>query len=314
MPNNHNNERPSTVHHPPSIMRRQFSLGSAFMVFVMTALSWPTSAQQPQGPTPEVQVGVPAGGRGGAQGGGPGRGRRGGGPSKPAPRGADGRVLLGGATPKDKGVWLPAGVVTTSFTAADAIPFQPWAKALYADRQTHRLEPHARCKASGAVRQMQTPYGVEFVELPELQRMYIFDIGGPHTWREIYMDGRSHPKTVTPSYYGHSIGWWEGDTLVVDTVGYNEDFWFDRGGTPHTERLHTLERFTRTNYDTIDYQVTIDDPATYTAPFTGRFNMRWEEGTELFEYVCQEQNYAGTLMVGASVSEGTVDRTSPFVP
>jgi hypothetical protein len=283
----------------------------------IVAFAWPIVGQeQPQGggAAPGVQVGVPAGGRGGTQGGGPGRGRRGGGPSKPAPRGADGRVLLGGATPKDKGLWLPAGVVTTSFTAAEGIPFQPWAKGLYADRQTHRLEPHARCKASGAVRQMQTPYGVEFVELPELQRMYIFDVGGPHTWREIYMDGRSHPKTVTPSYYGHSIGWWEGDTLVVDTVGYNEDFWFDRGGTPHTEKLHTLERFTRTNYDSIDYQVTIEDTATYTAPFTGRFNMRWEEGTELFEYVCQEQNYAGTLMVGASVSEGTVDRTSPFVP
>jgi hypothetical protein len=287
------------------------------VVVAVVAFAWSISAQeQPQsGPNSGVQVGVPAGGRGGAPGGGaPGRGRRGGGPSKPAPRGADGRVLLGGATPKDKGVWLPAGVVTTSFTTAEGIPFQPWAKGLYADRQTHRLEPHARCKASGAVRQMQTPYGVEFVELPELQRMYIFDIGGPHTWREIYMDGRSHPKTVTPSYYGHSIGWWEGDTLVVDTVGYNEDFWFDRGGTPHTEQLHTLERFTRTNYDTIDYQVTIDDPATYTAPFTWSLQHALGRRHRAVRVRVQEQNYAGTLMVGASVSEGTVDRTSPFVP
>jgi hypothetical protein len=161
---------------------------------------------------------------------------------------------------------------------------------------------------------MQTPYGVEFVELPELQRIYIFDVGGPHTYRTIYMDGRAHPAKLSPEYYGHSIGHWEGDTLVVDTVGYNEDFWVDRGGTPTTEKLHTIERFTRTNFDTLDYEVTIDDPAAYTKPFTGRFNMRWEDGTELFEYVCQEQNYAPTLMVGASVTEGSVDRTSAYVP
>ena len=61
------------------------------------------------------------------------------------------------------------------------------------------------------------------------------------------MDGRSHPKDFTPTYYGHSIGWWEGDTLVVDTVGFNEGFWMDRGGLPHTDQLHTIEKFTRTD-------------------------------------------------------------------
>jgi hypothetical protein len=269
----------------------------------------------PRGQTPPVQVGVPSGGRDGGPAAPAGRGgRRGGGPPKPAPRAANGRVLLGGATPQDKGVWLPQGVVSTSFAPPETIPFLPWAKALYVDRQGHRLEPHARCKASGAVRQMQTPYGVEFVELEELKRIFIFDVGGPHTWRTVYMDGRTHPADLKPTYYGHSIGHWEGDTLVVDTTGYNEDFWFDRGGTPHTERLKTIERFTRTNLSTMDYAVTIDDPGAYSAPWSGRFTLVWEEGTELFEYVCQEQNYAGTLMVGASVSEGTVDRTSPFVP
>jgi hypothetical protein len=147
-----------------------------------------------------------------------------------------------------------------------------------------------------------------------LQRIYIFDIGGPHTWRTIYMDGRTHPETIAPSYYGHSIGWWEGDTLLVDSTGYNEDFWLDRGGTPHTKTLHTLERFTRTDAATIRYELTIDDPATFTKPWGGSFNLRWEGGTELFEYVCQEQNYAGELMVGASAETGKVDRSSLIVP
>ena len=70
------------------------------------------------------------------------------------------------------------------------MPFQPWARAVFDDRQKHEFEPHTRCKPSGVARQFLTPYGVEFVELPELQRVYIFDIGGPHTFRTIYMDGR----------------------------------------------------------------------------------------------------------------------------
>ena len=70
------------------------------------------------------------------------------------------------------------------------------------------------------------------------------------------MDGRSHPATLSPSYYGHSIGWWEGDTLVVDTIGFNEGFWLDRRGSPHTEQLHTVERFTRKDEANMQYEVT----------------------------------------------------------
>jgi hypothetical protein len=125
------------------------------------------------------------------------------------------------------------------------------------------------------------------------------------------MDGRTHPDNPSPTFYGHSIGRWEGDTLVVDTVGYNEGFWIDRRGLPTTEKLRTLERFTRTDSATIKYELTIDDPGAYTKPWTTRFNLRWEEGTELFEYVCQQANYAPELMVGAGKS---VDRSSSIVP
>ena len=144
-----------------------------------------------------------------------------------------------------------------------------------------------------------------------MKRIYIFDIGGPHTYRTIYMDGRGHPRNAMPDYYGHSIGWWEGDTLVVDTTGYNEGFWIDRGVLPHTEKLKTIERFTRTDMNTIRYELTVDDPGAYTRPFTGRMNLTWEGGTELFEYVCQEANYAHELMVGQAKS---VDRTALIVP
>ena len=229
--------------------------------------------------------------------------------SRPIPHAADGHVVIG-QTVKEKGVWLPGPVIPNPLGFKD-VPYQPWAKALADDRRTHQLEPHARCKPSGVARQFFTPYGVEFVELRELQRAYIFDIGGPHTYRTIYLDGRSHPAKLAPTFYGHSIGHWDGETLVVDTVGFNEDFWMDRGMLPHTSQLHTIERFTRTAFDTLRYEVTIDDPGAYTAPFSGRMDLKWEDGTELVEYVCQEENYAPTLMVGQGT---TVDRSSLIVP
>jgi hypothetical protein len=274
----------------------------------------PAQQQQPPAQTPagrnSVQVGVPLG-RGDAQGQ-RGRGALGGVggratlPPRTPPRNAEGRVLLGGATIKEKGVWIGGG-----FGSPGREAMQPWTRGVAADRGVQELEPHTRCKASGISRQFLTPYGVEIVEIPEIKRIYIFDIGGPHTFRVIYMDGRSHPKNLQPTYYGHSIGWWEGDTLVVDTVGFNEGFWLDRGATPHTDQLHTLERFTRNDYNAMRYEMTVDDPGAYTKPWTGTMNLRWENGTELFEYICQQQNFAHELMVGQYEK---VDRTTLPVP
>ena len=283
---------------------------------VALCLVVPVLAQQqetaPQPQRPSVQVGVPDGraGGGGRQGG-FGRGRATG-PALPAPRSPEGRVLLGGATPKERnGVWLPVGGGPVTAANIKDVPFQPWARAVLADRDINQLEPHTRCKPSGVTRPFLTPYGVEFVELQELHRIYIFDIGGPHTYRTIYMDGRSHPTDLSPSFYGHSIGWWQGDTLVVDTIGFNEGFWLDRRGSPHTEQLHSIERFTRTDAATMQYEVTIDDLGAYTKPWKSGFQLRRDGDVELFEYVCQQMNYANELMVGSNES---VDRRSPIIP
>ncbi|HTQ99839.1 MAG TPA: hypothetical protein VMH83_07610 [Candidatus Acidoferrum sp.] len=233
-------------------------------------------------------------------------------PAGPAPVNAAGRVILGGGAAGDKDIWTPVFGITEPITPYAQIPFQPWSKALFDYRQKKELEPHTRCKASGAARQFLTPYGVEFMEMTELQRMYIFDIGGPHTFRTIYMDGRAHPTDWQPTNYGHSVGHWEGNTLVVDTVGYNEEFWMDRRGMPHTSQLHTIERFTRKDENTVDYRVTIDDPGAYTKTFDGGFSLRWDKGQELFEYVCQQANLAAELMVGDGGKK--VDRTSAISP
>jgi len=152
----------------------------------------------------------------------------------------------------------------------------------------NEFEPHTRCKPSGGPRQFLTPYGVEIIDLPELKRVMIMDIGGPHTFRTIYMDGRAHPKDLQPSFYGHSTGTWDKDTLVVDTVGFNEKFWFDNGGLPHTDKLHLLEKFTRTDLNTLKYEVTIDDPGAYTKPWTATWTLQWVPGEELPYYLCPD--------------------------
>jgi hypothetical protein len=285
------------------MMRRSIvavAAAAALSIVVMSA----GAQQAPPGP----QQG---GAKGKAGGGGTNRGKAAA-PAGPVPRNASGRVVLGGEVAGKNGVWLPGVGTQVPAAKLEDVKFQPWAKALYDERQKHELEPHARCKASGTSRQFLTPYGVEFTEIPELQRIFIFDIGGPHTFRTIYMDGRSHPDNLSPSNYGHSIGWWEGDTLVVDSVGFNEDFWWDRRGLPHTEQLHTIERFTRTDKTNIDYVITVDDPGAYTAPYNGGFNLRYSENQELFEYVCQQANYAHELMVGGESRK--ISRSSPIVP
>ena len=278
----------------------------AAILFVFISFGVPVAAGQGQregaGSQQDVVGGLIAAGIG--------RGRSG--PARPAPRTEAGRVLLQGANPKDKGVWLPGpGITAVPVKPIEQLPLQPWARAVFADRQINELEPHTRCKPSGVAREFQTPYGVEFVELPEQRKIYIFDIGGPHTFRTIYMDGRSHPANGLRSAYGHSIGWWDGDTLFSDTSNFHEGFWLDRKGLPHTEQLHTIERWTRKDYSTMEYSLTVDDPGAYTAPWTTSVVLTWEADTELFEYVCQQQNYAHELMVGGMKK---VDRTTAVVP
>lgn len=227
-----------------------------------------------------------------------GRGRGGGGqaeePPVEAPRNADGRVELG-APRGETGLWFGGGLRVTSH---ESVPYQPWAEQVVAYRRESMLEPHTRCKPSGGPRQWLTPYGAEIVEIPEIERIFIFDVGGPHTYRTIFMDGSEHPENLEPSYYGHSVGHWEGDTLVVDSVGYIERFWLDRGATPHTEDLHMVERFTRTSLTDMEYELTVEDPNVYTEPWTGTMGLNFRGNRELFEYVCQDNNFAVDIMVG----------------
>ena len=148
-------------------------------------------------------------------------------------------------------------------------------------------DPEALCLPFGIPR--SAPYPWRLVQTPA--RYFILFEGNIHSYRQIFMDGRKHPADPDPSWYGHSIGRWEGNTLVVDTVGFNDKFWFDYLGHPHSEQLHTIERFTRTDLGNMAIEVTIEDPVSYEKPFTTVGRARLQPATdELLEYICQENN------------------------
>jgi hypothetical protein len=242
---------------------------------------------------------------------------------KPTPRFPDGRVNLATA-PGEKGHWIrtrrefavedDAKNLLPTDIKISQIPFQPWAKALFEYRRktTDRDSPHARCKPSAGPRQIQTAYGFELVEFPELKQVFLFEIGGPHSFRIIYMDGRPHPKDLKPSYFGHSIGRWEGDALVVDTVGFNEKHWIDNLGLMHTDQYHQIERFTRLDFNTLKYEVTVDDPGAYTEKWTGGVMLRWADGYEVFEYICQQNNQNPEMVTGDDGAP--LSRANAFTP
>jgi hypothetical protein len=242
-----------------------------------------------------------------AQVGGPPRDRAKDGPPKPVPRLADGHVDLGNT----KGVWNPrtiqnlagdgkiAQIRFPDLKKASDISFQPWAKALYEERMIHTLQlndPESKCLPPGIPRMYATPFPFQIHQLAD-RILFVFE-GAAHVWRVVYTDGRKHSPDPNPSFLGESIGHWEGDTLVVDTIGFNENSWLDQDGHPHSDALHTVEKFTRAELDFIDYEVTIEDPKVYTAPWKFSYTIRWEGGGDLMEYICQENNKDILHMVG----------------
>jgi hypothetical protein len=209
-------------------------------------------------------------------------------PTGPAPRLPDG-------TPDFSGLWQGGGSnssdITKGLKPGEEVVMLPWAEALMKTRKSQD-DPQANCLPFGIPR--GAPYPWRMVQTPTHKaatHIFILYEGNIHSFRQIFMDGRKHPDDPDPLWYGHSIGHWEKDTLVVDTVGFNDKFWFDYVGHPHTEKLHTVERYTRTDLGTMNIEVTIDDPGAYAKPFTTRGIARLQPpGDEILEYICQENN------------------------
>jgi hypothetical protein len=211
-------------------------------------------------------------------------------PKGPTPRLADGKPDL-------SGVWNgggPVGDLAQGLAKGETIPMLPEAEALMKSRDS-KDDPEANCLPTGVPR--IAPYPWRIVQTPT-HVFFLFE-GNIHSYRQIFMDpNRKHPADPDPTWYGDSNGKWDGDTLVIDTVGYNDKFWFDFRGHPHTEKLHTIERYTRTDMGTLLNEVTIDDPGAYSKPFTLKFTARLRPNEELMEYICQENNQDPTHIKG----------------
>jgi hypothetical protein len=215
-------------------------------------------------------------------------------PKGPAPRLPDGSIDL-------SGVWQgggPIGDIAQGLAPGETILLLPEAKQLM-DSRMSADDPEANCLPTGVPR--IAPYPWRIVQTPAFKKathLYFLFEGNIHSYRQIFMDGRKHPEDPDPTWYGHSVGRWEGDTLVIDTVGFNDKFWFDFRGHPHTEKLHTIERWTRTDLGTLVNETTIDDPGAYSKPFTVRFTARLRPNEELMEYICQENEQDTKHIVG----------------
>ena len=228
--------------------------------------------------------------------------------SRPIPRLPDGTIDI-------TGPWVGGGsngnIERDGGLKPGELPLLPWAKELMSKR-LEKDEPYTACLPMSVPRVNPYPWKFALAYTSRgLSHIYVLhETGDAGAHRVVYMDGRPHPQDPIPTWWGHSIGKFEKDTLVIDTVGYNDKFWFDSRGTPHTEQLHTVERWTRINYGRITNDFLLDDPGAFSKPvnlkFTGRL-LRPDlktGGGDLMEFICLEGNEYGAA-AGFTPGQGT---------
>jgi len=199
----------------------------------------------------------------------------------PAPRTPDGKADLSGIWQRTNNQKYRRNI------AADLKPeeIQPWARELVAQRMEDLGKDHmaVRCLPWGPSYATSERL-FKFVQSPGLILMLEQDL----TFRQIFMDGRPLENEPNPSWMGYSVGRWEGDTLVVESFGYNDKTWLDTAGHPHTEALRVTERYRRRDFGHMDIEVTLNDPAVYARPLTVKLNADLEPDTEILDAVCNE--------------------------
>ena len=202
----------------------------------------------------------------------------------PAPKSADGKPDL-------SGIWRVAEGKYLQNIAADIgeAPFQPEAAALYKQRADAlgKGRPSERCIPHGIPDGMivrNSPFKI--VQTPGMVVVLYEEF---NHYRQLFTDGRAFPKDPEPSWFGYSIGKWEGDTLVVETVGFNDKSWLDDPGHPHSDALRVTERFRRLDFGKLEMQITFDDPKTYTKPWGARIAFNLLPDTELIESICENE-------------------------
>jgi len=206
-------------------------------------------------------------------------------PTGPAPKTRDGK-------PDFTGVWYAQRPVDPGKPEP-----LPWAEKLIQERTASNFKdaPGARCLTRG-ITAAGALFPYEIVQTPARLVMLFEDDIPSH--RTVYLDGRRHPKDPNPSWMGHSIGHWEGDTLVIDTIGFNDRTWLDAQGHPHTEKMHVIERLRRPDLGHLEIEFTIDDPGAYAKPWIIKRVADLDPNDEIGEYVCTEGERDVVHMVG----------------
>ena len=204
--------------------------------------------------------------------------------SAPAPKAVDGKPDL-------SGLWRAADNRLLQDLAADqgGAPMHPWAAALFKERSESlgKGKPLERCIPHGVPDGMLVrnfPYKI--VQTSDVVLLLYEEF---NHFRQIFTDGRGFPPETTETWFGYSIGHWEGDTLVAETIGFNDGSWLDNNGHPHTNALRVTERFHRRDFGHLDVQVTFDDPKAYTKPWSVNLSFEMYPDMELIESICENE-------------------------
>ena len=232
-------------------------------------------------------------------------------PTPGIPRTPDGKPNLSAPTPRTRdgkpdlsGIWgwednrpcppegCPDAKVGQEFfnigwSLKDGLPYQPWAADLVKARRAANAkdDPQSRCLPRGALRIFTDGTFKKIVQLPGL---VVILAERNATYRQIFTDGRPLPADPNPSWNGYSSGKWQGDTLIVQTIGFRDDMWLDTWGSPLTNAAKVTERFRRLNFGKLEIEITVNDPTAYTKPWTIQLNQPLVADTEMLDYICLE--------------------------
>lgn len=215
----------------------------------------------------------------------------------PAPRAADGKPDLSGIWDWEHNRECPPGgcfdqpigqeFVNIGWSLKGGLPYQPWAAELVKTRRASNgsEDTHSTCLPSGPVRTHTIPMLRKIVLMPGL----LMILSERNTsFRQVFLDGRPLPDDPQPSWNGYSVGKWEGDTLVVQTIGLRDGIWLDSSGSPLTEAAKITERFRRPTIGKLEIEITVDDSKVYTKPWTVTITSPLKPDTELLDYTCLE--------------------------
>ncbi len=228
----------------------------------------------------------------------------------PAPTSPDGKPDLSGiwltadtsCRPKDPetlvcGSELPMGRagINMGVSLTGGLPYQPWLAALVKQRTANAAkdDPHVRCMPDTFLRAYSLPHLLKFVQTPGL--LVILDEMNAN-YRQVFTDGRPLPDDPTPSWQGYSSARWEGDALVVSSIGFRDDLWIDWNGSVVTSAAKVQERIRRPDYGHLEVGVTVDDPKAYTKPWTVTLHQRLALNTELVDEICVENEKSSQRM------------------